>query len=399
MSIEAPDAEPAFPFYYETNDTGAGDVDPTAGLPDDSDVDAAAMTAPEGWGGEEEPGLPPAAGGGDSGDNDPPTDVPAEASDHEPEPERGESLRKIFDYADASGGIIHDQIVDVVEQTPEAAPILEELAEKGMSHGDAIQGLASLSDPGEESLSGAIADAEMEDAARSYGEDLERAGLALEMGLDSVEVEVVDPDAYARALDNMQAPESEVAKEVFDRQSVQTTSGAMISAANGLLQHDVDERQTRLAQELPEQGAKLATALERLDAPPAIVEAAKIMATAHSEGLDKLWAEGYNMWLIGNSDIPMGYDRFVSQEEWEQAGDFLGRVAETAPGSQFGREVLATVSRDVDRAIAHPYQPSDEQPPERFRERYEELREATHALSQPILQEAREMLRRRLEDS
>jgi hypothetical protein len=128
----------------------------------------------------------------------------------------------------------------------------------------------------------------------------------------------------------------------------------MISAAYGLTGENLNEEHLKLAQELPEQGDKLATALGRLAAPTAIVEAAQIMATAHRDGMDKEWAEGYLKWIIGNSDIPMGTDRYVNQSEWDTATEYLERLARDAPDAQFTRDVHLVVLRDMYTALHHP---------------------------------------------
>lgn len=355
MSFETPDQD-TFPTYYQpeaSDGDNGGDAGSEPELPPDDAIEAAAMTAPDGWGDEESADNPPPAGG-DGGDNGPPTDVPAETAGYEPEPERGEALKRVFDYASVTDELIGQEIENRGGIDREARrTVIQELQDRDATTEEILEAIGA-GDEADETLEHAVIQDELLTATVQYGEDLEKAGLTLTEGYKVIETNVANPDAYIAALRNKPDITDETAQNNFDYQSIKVTKGAMGDAAFGLLYPGANEAQQRLADALPERGQQLADTLRDIDAPEVIVEAAAIMGTANREGLEDLWARGYEMHIIGSGDMPMGTDRLTTEDEWVQASAYLNRLATEEPDADFTREVYGIVLRDARQAVDSP---------------------------------------------
>jgi hypothetical protein len=396
MTFETPE-QGAFPSYYQPETSDGGDADSSGSepeLPPDDAIDEAAMTAPDGWGEEEGTDSPPLAGGGDTGDNDPPTDISAEISDHESEPERGESLKRVFDYTAVANDLVDQEADDrgIVPSEPTPSDTVQELIDSGMTLEEALRVLRSEAAANSDSRRSLIGE-ELNVTNVQYGEDLEQAGLRLIEGFERIDLDVTDIDAYITALDNRPEITDDETKARFDHETVRTTKGAMIRVAYGKIHegHDHIQEEDPLARQLPERAERLAETLTRIEAPKTIIEAAEIMATAHRDGMDKEWAEGFDMWLFGAHDIPMGTDRYGEQEDWDKANTYLDKLAREAPDTQFTRDVYATVLRDADQALerqqASPAGSIDVHTPQDSPEYTEAMRSAVLGIAAPTIRQ------------
>jgi hypothetical protein len=364
--------------------------------------------------------TPASADGGDM----PPPDVPP-VTEGAPEPsEQGVALQRLFDYTAVADDEVHETIVDAVMSEPdtaEAATILAEHHEIPL--GQAAEHIARLVGNGPEgSLSKTVEAHELEHGELLYSKAADSVGLRMVQGVDGIELHMTDPGAFADALHGMPQPNEEqherFAGQVFDvlDNALATTSSTIVSGdpegtavmcgghstetlnldeISGSLPQSIQRQ--HIAEGLPVRAADIAEDLGRLGAPAPCIEATSQLALAQQDGMVPQWAVGYDLSLIGHSDVPIGIDRMTSDGEWQAANAYLDHLAATAPGTAFTRNVFETVARDLDRTLEgeDPIEPytTDHELAEDFRE----LRAATRGLSTDRLREAQIRLRQRIE--
>lgn len=427
----------AEPGAEEQADPGADENDIIiSASPDSGDERAAGQQASAGAP-EETEAEEPATGPGDA---PPPTTPPTEQTgDPEEQPNRGEALQELANFAGNSHERVHDRLRSHLSQSEDRIRLIEEVMREGdVGFDRAVDLIGTLGSGamGSDGLARDIAEEEGLLGRAQYGAELTATGLALDPYQDGVGLRLTDAEAFAAALREASIPEDAEAAGHLTHGIEQVTSNALRTASGSIVTQNVyaaadmcggelptqsgvyyrpgqskafqpsieDSRDfardaLAVAAALPEQAESMAESLETLDAYPRTVDSMRQLAAAQREGLVLEWAVAHDMLLVGDDTGILGVDRFETRSQWESAFNFMDHMETTAPDSELLARIRAQVVEDIGHAMGDPGAFIDDGddiqlPPEQRQQRLEYRQELIER-AQPLLREAWERINNR----